>query len=150
MPKRLTATYKRNGTLSLQAALAVHNGQITAQTIDRNNAENFLSFLQRLYRKYPNKQLHMIVDNLGIHKHETIDQWVKSKQRVTIHYTPTYSSWLNQIEIWFNILTKDVLKGGIWKSKKQLVDQLMEYIQTYNSKRAKSFQWTYTGNPLTI
>lgn len=150
MPKRLTATYKRNGTVALQAALAVHHGEITAQTIDRNSAENFLSFLKQLYRKYPKKQLHIIVDNLSIHKHKSIIEWIESKQRLTIHYTPTYSSWLNQIEIWFNILSKDVLKDGVWKSKKQLVNQLMEYVKTYNDKRAKPFQWTYTGNPLTI
>ena len=148
MPKRLTATYKRNGTVALQAALAVHQGEITAQTIDRNSAENYLSFLKQLYRKYPKKQLHIIVDNLSVHKHKSVQEWVASKQRITIHFTPTYASWLNQIEIWFNILTKDVLKGGVWKSKKQLVDQLMEYITTYNEQRAKPFQWTYTGNPL--
>jgi transposase len=150
MPKRLTATYKRNGTVALQAALAVHKGEITAQTIDSNNAVNFLSFLKKLYRKYPKKQLHIIVDNLAVHKHKIIDQWVAKKKRIIVHYTPTYASWLNQIEIWFNILTKDVLKGGVWKSKKQLVDQLMEYVKTYNSSRAKPFQWTYTGNPATI
>jgi transposase len=67
-----------------------------------------------------------------------------------MHFTPTYSSWLNQIEIWFNILTKDVLKGGIWKSKEELVNQIMDYIKTYNMTRAKPFQWTYTGKVLTI
>ena len=62
-----------------------------------------------------------------------------------MHYTPTYSSWLNQVEIWFNILTKDVLKGAVWYTKKQLVDQLMTYIKTYNKERAKPFEWTYKG-----
>ena len=62
------------------------------------------------------------------------------------HYTPTYSSWLNQIEIWFNILSKDVLKNAVWKSKEHLVEQLMQYIQTYNKTRAKPFKWTYAGD----
>lgn len=149
-PKRLTATYKRNGTVALMAALAVHKGEITAKTVDKNNAQNFLSFLKELYRKYPRKHLHVIVDNLTVHKHKVVVEWVESKKRMTLHYTPTYSSWLNQIEIWFNMLTKDVLKGGVWKSKKQLVDQLMEYVKTYNEQRAKPFKWTYTGEPLTI
>ena len=145
-PKRLTATYKRNGTVSLIAALAVHQGVITAETIDKNNHENFLKFLKKLYRKYPKKHLHIIADNLNVHKHHKVKEWVESKRRVITHFTPTYSSWLNQIEIWFNILSKDVLKGGVWHSKQQLIDQLLEYIDTYNQTRAKPFVWTYTPN----
>jgi transposase len=144
--KRLTATYKRNGTVSLIAALAVHDGQITAGTIDKNNHENFLRFLKKLYRKYSNKHLHIIADNLTVHKHHKVKEWLSAKKRVTMHFTPTYSSWLNQVEIWFNILTKDVLKGGVWHSKQQLIDQLLEYIDTYNAKRAKPFEWTYKSN----
>lgn len=150
LPKRLTATYKRNGTVSLLAALAVHKGEITAKSVDKNNSYNFLLFLKDLYKKYPRKHLHIIVDNLTVHKHQTIAAWIASKKRITIHFTPTYSSWLNQIEIWFNIMTRDVLKGGVWKSKKQLVDQLMLYVKNYNQERAKPFKWTYTGKPLTI
>lgn len=144
-PKRLTSTYKRNGTVGLIAALSVHNGDITARTMDKNDAPNFLSFLKELYRKYPGKDLYVITDNLAIHKHTTVVEWVESKRRINMVYTPTYSSWLNQVEIWFNILTKDVLKGGVWKSRKQLVDQLMTYVKTYNETRAKPFKWIYTG-----
>lgn len=145
-PKRLTSTYKRNGTVSLIAALAVHSGEVTAETMDRNTSENFLKFLKKIYRKYPDKHLHIIADNLNVHKQKDVKTWIESKKRITIHYTPTYSSWLNQIEIWFNILTKDVLKGGVWHSKGQLVEQLLEYIETYNKQRAKPFEWTYNGN----
>ena len=149
-PKRQTATYKRNGTVSLIAALAVHSGEITAKTMKSNNAENFLSFLKKLDRKYTNKKLHIIADNLSVHKHKDVKEWLSRKRKITLHFTPTYSSWLNQVEIWFNILTKDVIKGGIWISSNQLADQLMEYIKTYNDTRAKPFQWTYTGKPLKI
>jgi len=149
-PKRQTSTYKRNGTVSLIAALAVHTGEITAKTIEANNAENFLKFLKSLDRKYRNKKLHIIADNLSIHKHKDVKEWLAGKRKITMHFTPTYSSWLNQVEIWFNILTKDVVKGGIWQSSKQLVDQLMEYVKTYNATRAKPFKWTYTGEPLKI
>ena len=149
-PRRQTATYKRNGTVSLIAALAVHTGEVTAKTIKSNNAENFLKFLKSLDRKYRNKKLHIIADNLSIHKHKEVKQWIEGKRKITLHFTPTYSSWLNQIEIWFNILTKDVVKGGIWNSSEQLANQLMEYVVTYNETRAKPFQWTYTGEPLTI
>lgn len=149
-PKRQTSTYKRNGTVSLIAALAVHTGEVTAKTIDTNSAENFLKFLKSLDRKYRNKKLHVIVDNLSVHKHKDVKKWLDGKRKINLHFTPTYSSWLNQVEIWFNILTKDVVKGGIWNSSKQLADQLMEYIATYNKTRAKPFKWTYTGDPLTI
>ncbi|MEM9446818.1 MAG: IS630 family transposase [Verrucomicrobiota bacterium] len=144
-PKRHTTTYKRNGTVALIAALAVHQGEITAETIDKNNHENFLKFLKKLYRKYPKKHLHIIADNLNVHKHHKVKEWVDAKKRLTMHFTPTYSSWLNQIEIWFNILSKDVLKGGVWHSKQQLVQQLMLYVDTYNQTRAKPFEWNYNG-----
>lgn len=148
--KRQTTTYKRNGTVSLIAALAVHTGEITAKTVQSNNSENFLKFLKNIDRKYRNKKIHVIVDNLSVHKHKDVKEWVAGKRKITLHFTPTYSSWLNQVEIWFNILTKDVIKGGIWKSSGQLADQLMEYVKTYNKTRAKPFEWTYTGKPLKI
>ena len=144
-PKRLTTTYKRNGTSSLIAALAVHQGDVVAQPIKKNNAETFLKFLKKLDRMYTNRKLHIIVDNLAVHKHKSVKDWVSRKRKVTLHFTPTYSSWLNQVEIWFNILTRDVLKGAVWHSKKQLVEQLVEYIKTYNETRAKPFNWTYDG-----
>ena len=143
--KRLTATYKRNGTVSLIASLSVHDGEIIADTIDKNNAQNFLRFLKKIYRKYPKKKLHVIADNLNVHKHRDVKKWVDSKQRMTIHFTPTYSSWLNQVEIWFNILSKDVLKGAVWHSKEQLTNQIIQYVDTYNKERAKPFEWTYDG-----
>lgn len=145
-PKRLTATYKRHGTVSLIAALSVHDGEITADTIDKNNSQNFLKFLKKIYRKYPHKHLHVIADNLTVHKHKDVIEWVNSKQRLTIHFTPTYSSWLNQIEIWFNIMSKDVLKGAVWHSKKHLAEQIIQYVDTYNKERAKPFEWTYDGS----
>ncbi len=148
--KRQTTTYKRNGVVSLIAALSVHEGEITAKTIEKNNAANFLSFLKNLEKKYNKKELHIIADNLSVHKHKDVKRWLSKKENIKIHFTPTYSSWLNQIEIWFNILTKDVLKGGIWKSKQELTSQIMEYIKTYNMTRAKPFQWTYTGKVLMI
>lgn len=144
-PKRLTATYKRHGTVSLIAALSVHNGEITANTIEKNNAKNFLKFLKKIYRKYPKKHLHVIADNLNVHKHKDVMEWISSKPRMTMHFTPTYSSWLNQVEIWFNILSKDVLKGAVWQSKEQLASQIIQYVETYNKERAKPFVWTYDG-----
>ncbi len=142
-PRRLTNTYKRHGTVSLIAALSIHSGDITAKTIDKNNAENFIKFLKKLDRENRNKHLHIIVDNLKVHSSKKVKQWLSHKRKITIHYTPTYSSWLNMIEIWFSILARDLLKDAVWHSKKQLVDQLMTYIKMYKEKRAKPFVWTY-------
>lgn len=142
-PKRLTATYKRNGVVNLIASLAVHGGEVVAETIESNNAVNFLKFLKKLKKIYSGKKLHIIADNLSVHKHTSVKEWVAKNRLIELHHTPTYSSWLNQVEIWFNILSKDVLKGAVWHSKQQLVDQLMEYIKTYNKERAKPFKWTY-------
>ena len=83
------------------------------------------------------------VASLAVHKHLSIKQWVAKNKLVELHHTPTYSSWLNQAEIWFNILSKDVLKEAVWHSRQQLIDRLMEYIRTYNKERAKPFSWTY-------
>jgi len=142
-PKRLTSTYKRNGTTSLIAALSVHTGEVTASTMDRNDSENFLRFLKMLDREYRNKQLHIIADNLSVHKDAKVKEWLSHKRKITIHFTPTYSSWLNLVELWFNILTKDVLKNAVWKSKEQLIEQMMDYIKTYNKTRVKPFVWKY-------
>lgn len=149
-PKRLTATYKRNGTVSLIASLAVHSGEVIANTMKSNNAVNFLSFLKKLDRTYRRKTLHIIVDNLAVHKNKEVKEWRKNRRKIKLHFTPTYSSWLNQVEIWFNILTRDVVKGGVWQSSEQLSAQLLEYVDTYNKTRAKPFEWTYTGKPLKI
>ena len=113
-----------------------------------NNADNFLKFLKKLDRTHRHKILHVIVDNLSVHKDKTVKEWVAKKRKIKLHFTPTYSFWLNQIEIWFNILSKDVLKGAIWKSTEQMASQIIEYIKTYNRTRAKPFNWTYPGNPL--
>jgi len=94
---------------------------------------------------HPGKELYFIADNLATHKQKDVVAWIDSQPLVHIVYTPTYSSWLNQIEIWFNIMTKDVLKHGIWTSKEQLIAQIMEYITTYNTTRAVPFTWKYAG-----
>jgi len=149
-PKRMTATYKRHGTTCLLAALSVHEGNIDGRCVDRHTHKEFLAFLKHLYRKNPHKQLHIIMDNFSAHKHSALKEWASHRRRLTIYYTPSYSSWLNQIEIWFNIFTRDVIKGGIWRSKQELVDQIIYYIKRYNELRAKPFQWNYTGKPLQI
>jgi putative transposase len=148
-PRKLTATYKRNGTACLLAALLVHSGDIEGKCVEKNNHETFLEFLDELYIKYGDKELCLIADNLAVHKHEKVKIWLKKHKNVKIFYTPTYSSWINQIEIWFGIFTRDVLKDGVWDSKYELVESIVKYIKYYNDKKAKPFKWTYTGKVLT-
>ena len=146
--RRQTNTYTRHGTTCLLAALSVHEGTVEGRCVDRHTHKEFLSFLKSLYRANPGKHLHVIVDNFSAHKHKKVKEWVSRRRRLTLHFTPTHASWLNQIEIWFSIFTRDVIKGGVWHSKKELVNQIMHYIRYYSKERAKPFQWTYTGRPL--
>jgi len=147
-PKRHTATYTRHGTTCLLAALSVHEGTVQGRCVESNNRHTFLAFLRSLYRSHPHKRLHVIVDNLPLHKHPEVMEWVSRRRRLILHFTPTYASWLNQIEIWFHIFSRDVVKGGVWRSKQELVDQIIFYIKRYNRDRAHPFTWTYTGKVL--
>lgn len=147
-PKRQTHTYTRHGTTCLMAALLVHEGTIEGRCVERHTHEEFLNFLKHLYRKFPHKELHVIVDNYSPHKHQKVTEWASKRKRLTLHFTPTYASWLNQIEIWFGILTRDVVRGGVWRSTQELVNQIMFYIKRYNEYYAHPFRWTYTGKPL--
>ncbi len=120
--RRQTATYTCHGTTCLLATLAVHNGEVAGRCVDRNTHQEFLGFLKYLYRKYPGKHLQIIMDNLTTHKHREVTAWAAKRRRLTIYFTPTYASWLNQVEIWFNIFSRDVIRGGIRHSKKELVN----------------------------
>jgi len=146
--RRLTATDKRHGTTCLLAALSVHTGEVSGRCIDKNDHTAFLSFLKSLYRQHPRKELHVILDSLSVHKHHQVQEWVRRRRRLTLHFTPTYASWLNQVEIWFHILSKEVIRGGVWRSKQELVQQIMRYIKEYTQHRAHPFRWTYAGKPL--
>jgi len=146
--RKLTATYKRNGTACLLAALHVHEGNIEGKCIEKNDHENFLKFLKELYANHGQKELYIIADNLSVHKHEKVKKWLQKHKKVKLFFTPTYSSWLNQIEIWFGILSRDVLKDGVWDSKEELIECIMKYIKYYNEKKAKPFKWTYEGKVL--
>jgi len=141
--------YVRHGTKSLLAALAVHEGTVTGSCYDRHSNTEFLDFLQVLDRTYPSGEMHIIVDNLSVHKHENVQKWLESHPRIKFHFTPTHASWLNQIEIWFSILGRKLLKRGIFNSTDELVAQIMAYIERYN-QTAQPFRWTYTGDPLAV
>jgi putative transposase len=145
--ERLSHEYKRNGTASLLASLEVHSGQIRAESIRRNNSVTFIRFLRRLLNAYPDKDLFVVLDNGSSHRSKKTMAWVAKQKRLHLTFTPTHASWLNQIEIWFGILTRKVVRRGIFKSRDELVERLMNFIDAYNTE-ARPFEWTYTGNPL--
>ena len=147
--EKISHEYIRHGTQSLIAALAVHSGTVTGQCFDRHSHKEFLIFLKHLAKRYPQSELRLIMDNLSMHKHHKVQSRLKRHKRVHVHFTPTYASWLNQIELWFSILARKVISRGVFSCQQELVDKIMEFIKRYN-EQAKPFRWTYTGDPLTI
>jgi transposase len=147
-PARREFEYKRHGVQALLAALLVHTGEVIGEVYDRNSRVEFLDFLDRLEAEIPaGKEVHAILDNLQVHKTPEVQQWLEDHPRWTFHFTPTHASWLNQIELFFSILTRRLLRRGIFTSKADLKIQLLAFIERYNPT-AKPFAWTYQGKPL--
>jgi transposase len=141
--------YKRHGTLALLAALLVHSGEVKGGVYARNSRVEFVDFLDRLEAEIPaGKKVHAILDNLQVHKTPEVCQWLEAHPRWQFHFTPTHASWLNQIELFFSILSRRLLKRGVFTSKDDLKTQLLGFIERYNPT-AKPFAWTYAGKPLT-
>lgn len=139
--------YKRNGTLSLYAALEVGTGAVQGMTAAHHTSAEFLHFLDRVVATQPRRrEIHMIVDNLSAHKTKAVTTWLETHPRVTLHYTPTYSSWLNQVELWFAKIERDVIARGIFTSTADLRRKLMQYIRLHNAS-CQPIQWAYT-NPM--
>jgi transposase len=136
--------YVRHGTLSLYAALNTRTGEVLGQTAPRHTSEEFVGFLESVVDTQPRgREIHVIVDNLSAHKTQKVRTFLVAHPNVQLHYTPTYSSWLNQIELWFAKIERDVTARGIFTSVTDLRRKLMRYIKHYN-KVAKPIRWSYT------
>jgi transposase len=136
--------YRRNGTLSLYAALEVKTGRIQGKTAARHTSTEFVGFLEQgVSACKPQQEIHIILDNLSAHKTVKVQQFLERNPNVKLHFTPTYSSWLNQVEIWFARLERDVIARGIFTSVNDLARKLMRYVRAY-SKTARPFKWKYT------
>jgi transposase len=147
-PARREFEYRRHGVQALLAALLVHTGEVIGEVYDRNSRVEFVDFLDRLEAEIPaGKEVHAILDNLQVHKTPEVTKWLEQHPRWTFHFTPTHASWLNQIELFFSILSRRLLRRGIFKSKADLRTQLVGFIDRYNPA-AKPFAWTYNGKPL--
>ena len=136
--------YRRNGTLSLYAALDVKTGKVQGKTAVRHTSAEFVGFLQQVVSACkPQQEIHIILDNLSAHKTAKVEEFLESNPNVKFHFTPTYSSWLNQVEIWFARLEREVIARGIFTSVKDLARKLMRYVRAY-SKTARPFKWKYS------
>ena len=135
-------TYKRHGTSTLFAALNVATGEVHGKHTKRRRRKEFLSFMNETIAAYPDQEIHVILDNLNTHKPKN-DRWLSRNRNVHFHFTPTSASWLNQVEIWFSILTAQSLKGASFTAIKQLRDHISAFIKSYNEK-AVPFCWAKT------
>jgi transposase len=135
--------YYRHGTLSLYAALHTASGQVIGRTTARHTSAEFVAFLEQLLASLAQEQaVHIICDNLSAHKTQAVADFLARHPNVRIHYTPTYSSWLNQIEIWFSKIQRDIIARGIFTSVDDLHRKIMRYIRSYN-QTATPIKWSY-------
>jgi transposase len=135
--------YYRHGTLSLYAALNTRTGTVLGQTVDRHSSAEFVAFLGAIVVSQPrNKEIHVILDNLSAHKTPRVEQFLADHPNVHLHFTPTYSSWLNQVENWFSKIERHVIARGVFTSVNDLARKLMRYIRLYN-RAPKPIKWTY-------
>jgi len=134
----------RHGTLSLYAALNPQTGEVIGQTALRHTSQEFVTFLNDVVATQPaEREIHIILDNLSAHKTPLVNQFLDQHRNVQLHFTPTYSSWLNQVEIWFSKLEREVITRGIFTSVSDLRRKIMRYIRLY-AKSAKPFRWKYS------
>ena len=140
-----SSTY-RHGTLSLYAALNTRTGEILGQTVPRHTSQAFVEFLDDISSSQPRRRdIHVIVDNLSAHKTKTVAAFLEAHPRVHLHFTPTYSSWLNQVELWFGKIERDLLARGIFTSIPDLARKIRRYITKYN-EHPKPIRWTYNDS----
>jgi transposase len=148
LAERRTHDYKRHGTTTLFAALEVATGKITADACyPRHTNAEFLRFLKQVARAHPRVELHVICDNYSTHTHENIRGWLAKNPRITLHFTPTSCSWLNMVEIFFGIITRQAIRRGTFTSVADLQAAIGDFIDAYN-QRAKPFTWTKTADEI--
>lgn len=148
MPEKRTHDYLRNGTTSLFAALNVDDGTVIASTHRRHRATEFKKFLTKIDHTVPEHlDVHVICDNYGTHKHPTITTWLARRPRFHMHFTPTYSSWINQVERLFAEVTRDLLQRSDHRSVQALEKDLREWVKAWN-ENPKPFIWTKTAEEI--
>lgn len=145
--EKRTHDYVRHGTTNLFAALNVATGEVTGECKPNRNAKNFLAFVKKAVKPHAGKEIHIVLDNLSTHTTPEVKAWLSKNPHVHFHFTPVGSSWLNQIEIWFGIITRQSIRRGTFASINVLITQIRNYIDTWNQD-PKPFIWTATADEI--
>jgi transposase len=144
----VTHDYFRHGTITLFAALDIVDGEVISQSKRRHHHQEFLSFLQHLDANVPaDLELHLIADNYAMHKHPKVKAWLARHPRYRIHFTPTYSSWLNQVERWFALITQQAIRRGSFPNVRERVRKIDAYVAHYNAHK-RPFVWTAAADSI--
>ena len=144
----VTHDYVRHGTTTLFAALDIANGTVISQCLRRHRHQEFLKFLRRIDKSVPpDLDIHLVLDNYVTHKHTKVKAWLAERPRYHIHFTPNYSSWLNQVERWFGVITQRAIRRGSFRSVKELVRKIDRFVDDYN-RTATPFCWTATADSI--
>lgn len=144
----VTHDYVRHGTTTLFAALDIVSGRVLTQCRKRHRHQEYLDFLKHIETNVPKDlDVHLVVDNYATHKHERVKRWLALHPRYHVHFTPTYASWLNQVEIWFNRITQQAIRRGTFGSVKELVSKIDQFVKHYNAN-TKPFLWTATADSI--
>jgi len=144
----VTHDYVRHGTTTLFAALDIASGRVLTQCKSRHRHQEFLQFLRHIDQNVPRElDIHIVVDNYVTHKHHKVKRWLQMHPRYQVHYTPTYASWLNQVEIWFNIITQRAIRRGSFRAVKDLIEKIQKFVESYNPT-STPFMWTATADSI--
>jgi transposase len=147
IPEKQTHDYVRHATTTLFAALEVATGKVVDRCYQRHTNTEFLDFLKIVARAHPRVKLHVVCDNYATHKHPHVKAWLAKNPRVTMHFTPTSGSWLNLVEIFFGIITRQAIRRGTHRSVAELIEAIERFIDGWND-RCEPFTWTKTPDEI--
>jgi transposase len=147
LPESRTSDYSGHGTTTLFAALQVATGKVLDACYDRHRHQEFLRFLRQVAKAYPRRKLHVVVDNYATHKHPKVQTWLARNPRIVLHFTPTSGSWLNLVEVFFSIITRQAIRRGTFRSVRELVEAISRFIDGWND-RCQPFTWTKTADDI--
>ena len=147
LPERRTHDYVRHGTSTLFAALNVATGKVTGLCKDRHRHQEFLAFLKHVARAYPDRELHLVMDNYAAHKRVEIRDWLAANPRIQMHFTPTSASWMNLVEVWFGIIERQAIRRASFTSVRDLMIKIRAFINGWN-QRKHPFIWTKTADEI--
>ena len=148
VPTRIEQTYRRHGIVAMLAGLDVRTGQVTVLVRHRRRHQEFLALLQALRRRWPRGVLIVVVDNLSIHSHPKVHEWLTTQQgRIRLEFLPLHASWLNQIELWFSVLERQCLKRASLITFGGMAARISRFTHHWN-QNARPFRWTFKGYPL--